>query len=71
MAKQYKSGMRLTHLETKTQILFGKWNADGSAGCIGPHNSFLTLTREELETQYMSESDFLKRAQEKRRGQGW
>ena len=71
MAKQYRQGMSLTHVETKTRILFGKWNPDGTAGCIGPKNAFLTLTREELEKQYMSEADFLKRAREKRKGQCW
>ncbi len=70
-AKTYRRGMTLIHKESKAKILFGKWNADGSAGCLTKENLFLNVPRNELERDYISESEIQKKAIEKRRGEGW
>jgi len=69
--RKVAKGMTFTHLETKEKVIFGKWNDDGSAGCITKSHVFKNIPKEEFETEYMSEAEFKKRAQEKRRGQAW
>lgn len=64
-------GMLFTNIKTKEKVIFGKWNEDGSAGCITKSHMFLNIPLEEFETVYMSESEFKNRAIEKRRGQSW
>lgn len=69
--RKVSKGMRFTNIDTKEVVLFGKWNDDGSAGCITKSHMFKNIDREEFDSKYLSESEFKKRAQEKRRGQGW
>lgn len=72
MAKrQYRKGMTLFHNETHQKIIFGKWNEDGTGACLGPNNTFLKLTREELDTTYTSDGEVERAAREKRKGQCW
>ena len=69
--KSYRRGMTLIHRETKQRIIFGKWMPDGRAACITADKMFLNLDRQELEQDYISESQLDSEAREKRRGQWW
>lgn len=69
--RRVTKGMLFTNLKTKEKVIFGKWNEDGSAGCITSKHLFLNITPEEFESLYMSEAEFKNRAIEKRRGQTW
>ena len=53
--RTYRKGMELIHKESKEKILFGKWNDDGSAACLSStKKTFLTISKEDLDTQYIS-----------------
>ena len=69
--RMYRKGMQLFHKETKKKILFGKFNSDGSAACLTADQDFLTLSREEIDTDYIAYNEVEKRAKERRRGQAW
>ena len=72
MNRTYKKGMLLFHKDTKQKIMFGKWNEDKTATCLTqPDRNFVSLTRDQLDTQYTAYSELEKAAREKRRGQGW
>ena len=67
----YKKGMELFHKETKFKVVFGKFNEDGSAGCITKDHKFINIPREEMDNDYKSYSEVEKEAKERRRGQAW
>jgi hypothetical protein len=69
--RQVVKGMLFTNIETKEQVIFGKWNENGTAGCITKSHLFKNIEKEEFDSKYMSEAEFKKRATAKRRGQGW
>lgn len=69
--KTYKKGMVLFHNQTKKKIVFGKWNDDGTAGCVTDDKRFIKLTREEIDQQYTTYSSLDKKYRESRRGQCW
>ncbi len=71
MAEIYKKGMELSHKDTKAKILFGKWNEDGTALCLTKSKQFVTLSKADLETNYVNLKLLNKQAREKRRGQAW
>ena len=67
----YKKGMTLVHRESKKKILFGQFQEDGSAVCFDHNKQFITLTKETLDTMYVSYTKLEKDAQKKRRYQAW
>lgn len=67
----YRKGVTLMHKETKEKILFGKWLSEDRASCISLKNQLLTLTRADLDTQYVSLAAVEKAARDKRKGQAW
>ena len=70
--KVFKEGMKLFHNDTKEQIMFGSWGEPDIASCLKlKTKAFLKITREDLETNYMSYASLDKAYREKRRGQGW
>ncbi|MBT5953887.1 hypothetical protein HOG98_04120 [bacterium] len=73
MAKKrvYKKGMELFHSETKEKIVFGKWNDDGSAGCITKKHTFINLERSVIDSEYTAYYELERDAKKKRSGQSW
>ena len=64
----YRKGMKLFHNESKEQILFMKWNDNGSASCLhAKTKAFLTIPRDEMDTQYTSYSSLEAKARERRK----
>ena len=69
--RRYTKGMTLNHKASKQVILFGKWQTADDAICLTKDKQFVTLSREILDTDYVSPNELEKAAKEKRRGQGW
>lgn|GEM_PF-5560854 len=70
--KGTKKGQLFFHKDSKQKIMFGKWNTDGSAACLTqPQNSFLNLSLDDFENNYISYAEIEKKAKERRRTEGW
>jgi hypothetical protein len=69
--RSYRRGMELYHLETNEKIVFGKWNADKTGGCVTAKHTFVNLTKDDLDTNYVTRGEQDKAYREKRRGQSW
>ncbi len=69
--KTYKKGMILFNKVTKEKIIFGRWNDDGTAGCITVKKMFLNITREQIDNDYQSYSELERKARDRRKGQCW
>jgi hypothetical protein len=72
MAKRaYRKGMELIHKETNEKVIFGKWNDDGTGGCISKKHMFVNLTREDMDANYTTRGEQDRAYREKRKHQGW
>ena len=71
MARGYKKGLELIHLETAEKIVFGKWNEDGTAGCITKKHTFVNVSKEDLTNNYTTRAEQDRKYREQRRTQGW
>ena len=69
--KNLRKGMKFIHKETKKYITFGKKNNDGTLWFITSDKQFLTLTVEEVEQHYYSDSVLKKKQAEKRKRSAW
>jgi hypothetical protein len=69
--QSYKRGVKFFHKETKLVVTFGKWNDDGSAGCITDDMKFLNIPRGEMDEDYVSYAEIDRKARERRRTEGW
>ncbi len=68
----YKKGMEYFHKETKEKLMFGKWNDNGTANCLNlKTKNFITLTKEQLDTEYTAYSKLDREYREKRKYEGW
>ena len=67
----YKKGMELVSKKTSEKILFGSFNDEEIASCLDSKKMFITISREELDRDYVSLKKLHKESQEKRRGQAW
>ncbi len=66
-----KKGMTLINTTNRQKVIFGKLNEDGSATCFSSSREFVTIDKEDLDKNYVSEAERNRRAREKRAGQGW
>ena len=70
--KTYKNGMKLFHNVTKVKIMFGKWITEDKATCLEiDKKNIVTLTREDLDTNYISYASLDKAYREKRKYEAW
>lgn len=69
--RQYRKGMTLIHAENREKIMFGAFDGKGNATCLNAKKMFVSIPKDVLDSDYVSEAELKKRAQEKRRGQCW
>ncbi len=66
-----RKGMEFIHKDTKERIIYGKKCEDGRLWCITSTRTFIKVSKEELDTQYVSVTDINKKAKERRSREGW
>ena len=67
----YRKGMELIHNDNKSKILFGNWKDKDNAVCLSSDKSFITISRKDLDTYYLSVAEINNKAKERRKYQGW
>lgn len=67
-----KKGMEFIHKTSKETIIFGKKMDDGRLWCVHKKDkTFIKITLEALENEYVSVSEINKKAKERRSRQSW
>lgn len=69
--KNLRKGMKFIHKDTKKYITFGKKNDDGTLWFITSDKQFLTLTVEQVISDYYSDTQLKKEQAEKRKRSAW